>query len=91
MSILFINDEIMSTSVKRTISFSDTTLEALIKSVPKSKRSKFVDNAVIYALHQLARKKALEAVENFKRIRPDGRSVVETLRDIRKEESDKFA
>lgn len=81
----------MPTSVKRTISFTNTTIEALTESVPKSKRSKFVDNAVIQALQQLAKQKALDALENFQRFPAGDKSVVETLREIRQSESDKIS
>ena len=74
-------------SKKRTIFLSETTLEALEELVPKAKMSKFVDNVVIEALRQLAKERALDALEHFDKLEAGGKSVVDTLRDIRREEA----
>ena len=72
--------------VKRTISFSDTTLHKLEKFVPRSQRSRFVDHAVAEALQQEAKLKALEVLENMPKMQNKGSSVVEALREIRQTE-----
>lgn len=77
-------------SVKRTISFSASTLERLDSAVPKSKRSRFIDEAVTEALLQVAKEQALEALANFPKIKSGDKDVVETLREIRAQESSKY-
>lgn len=77
----------MSTHVKRTISFSDSTLLHLEDLVPKSKRSRFVDQAVSDALLQIAKEQALDNLSNFARTTASGKNVVDTLADIRQTES----
>jgi hypothetical protein len=74
-------------AIKRTISFAEDTLESLEQLVPKYKRSSFVNSAVVDALRQRAKEKA---IENFPRVKGDGKPVVEILQDIRQQESDKF-
>ena len=74
-------------AVKRTISFAEDTLENLEQLVPKSKRSSFVNSAVVDALRQVAKEKAVDVLENFVRVEAGGKPVVETLREIRQQES----
>ncbi len=76
--------------VKRVISFSEETLEALKERVPKSQRSKFVNSAVVSALRQVAKEKAIDALENHQKTDSSGDSVVETLREIRSKESNRL-
>ncbi len=77
-------------SAKRTISFSETTLETLDELVPKSKRSRFIDRAVVKELQQAAKLKALDALQNMDRFEVTGDSIVETVRKIRQEESERL-
>jgi hypothetical protein len=77
-------------SAKRTISFSEDTLETLDELVPKSKRSRFIDRAVIKELQQVAKQNALDALQNMKKFDVTGDSIVETVRKIRKEESQRL-
>lgn len=76
--------------VETTISFSESTFDALGQVVPKSRMSSFVDHAVVEALRQVAKEKAIEALENFPRVKSSGKPVVETLRDVRKQESSRL-
>lgn len=73
-------------SAKRTISFSEDTLETLDELVPRSKRSRFIDRAVIKELQQVAKQQALDVLQNMKKFDVTGDSIVETIRKIRKEE-----
>lgn len=79
------NGVIMST--KRTFSFSERNLEQLEQLVPRSSRSRFVDSALARAIEQATKEKALEVLEGFQRVEVSGSSVVETQREIRKNES----
>ncbi len=78
-------------SVKRSITFDETTSEKLDDLVPKSRRSKFVDRAVNDALKKVAKQKAIDALENAQKISSTGKSVVESLQNIRKTESERLA
>ena len=77
-------------SAKRTISFSEHTLETLDELVPKSKRSRFIDRAVVKALQKVAKQHALDTLQNMKKYEVTGDSVVETVRQIRKDESQRL-
>ena len=60
----------------------------ILENIPKNERSIFVTNAIFAAAKQEAKLEALEAINNFPRFkRGDTPSVVETLRQIRKEAS----
>jgi metal-responsive CopG/Arc/MetJ family transcriptional regulator len=73
-------------SAKRTISFSEDTFETLDELVPRSKRSRFIDRAVIKELQQVAKQQALDVLQNTKKFDVTADSIVETIRKIRKEE-----
>ncbi len=77
-------------SVKRTISFSEATLEKLEDLVPKYKRSSFVDDAVIHALQQVAKEKALNLLEKSEKMDASGPSTVEAQRETREIESERL-
>lgn len=77
-------------SAKRTISFSEDTLDTLDELIPRSKRSRFVDRAVVKELQQAAKKQALDALRNIKRFDIQGDSVVDTVRTIRQTESQRL-
>ncbi len=77
-------------STKRTFSFSKQNLDQLEQLVPKSKRSRFVDSALAKAIEQATKEKALEVLESFQRVESSGNSVVETLREIRQNESERL-
>ena len=80
----------MSVSIENDISFADATLKALKDNIPVSQRSEFVNRAIIKALNDLKKEKALLALESFRKQYPDGKPVVETLREIRQQEVDKL-
>ena len=73
---------------KRTFSLSEDNVIQLEALVPKSKRSRFVDNAVAKAIEQATKEQAVEALKNFKRFEIKGKGVVETIREIRQSEVD---
>ena len=77
-------------SAKRTISFSEDTLNTLDELIPKSKRSRFVDRAVVKELQQAAKQQALDALRNIKRFDVQGESIVDTVRSIRQSESQRL-
>ena len=58
----------------------------ILEHIPKNERSEFVTNAIFEAARQETRLQAIEAIKNFPRYRRDDLpSVIETLRNIRKE------
>ena len=73
---------------KRTFSLSEDNIMQLEALVPKSKRSRFVDNAVANAIKQATKEQALEAIKNFPRITVKGQSSVAMVREIRQNEVD---
>jgi hypothetical protein len=73
-------------STRKHITFSDTTAEILDK-IPKAERSGFVENAVAKALRLRAKITALKMLDEADKISNEGKSIVETLRDIREQES----
>lgn len=77
-------------SVRKTISFSESTSQALDDLVPKDKRSEFIERAVGEALQQVAKERALDALESCNKMQATGLSVVEALRKVRQEESDRL-
>ncbi len=74
-------------TIKRSITFTNTTSNSLDSLIPKSNRSRFVDGAVTEALKKIAKQRALEILENVVKMSANGPSVVETLQEIRQSES----
>lgn len=81
---------VITMPTQQTILFPDTTLKSLEQLVPESKRSEFINNAILDALQQISKEKAIKALEKFPRAKGTGKSVVETLQEIRQQESDKL-
>ena len=77
--------------IKKTYSFSEENIEQLEQLVPKSKRSRFLDSALARAIEEETKANALKALEAFKRIKTNGDSVTETLRQIRQNESSRLS
>lgn len=77
--------------VKKTYSFSEENIEQLEQLVPESKRSRFLDSALARAIEEETKANALKALEAFKRIKTNGDSVTETLRQIRQNESSRLS
>jgi hypothetical protein len=77
-------------SAKRTISFSEDTLETLDELVPKFKRSRFIDRAVIKEIQKVAKQQTLDALQNMKKFDVTGNSIVEIIRKIRKIRKEEF-
>lgn len=73
---------------KRTFSLSEDNIVQLEALVPKSKRSRFVDSAVAEAIKQATKEQAVEALKNFKKFEIKGKSIVETIREVRQSEVD---
>ena len=70
-----------------TILVPDTTLKTLEQLVPESKRSEFINVAIIQALQQISKEKTIEALEKFPRVKGTGKPVVETLQEIRQQKN----
>lgn len=84
-------DVIGSRKERATYSLDPALMAELEKAVPKSKRSAFVEDAIGVALRRLERRRAVEAVQNFKAYPLQGQGAVETLRDIRKMRGEQLA
>lgn len=77
-------------SIKKTYSFSEENITQLEQLVPKSKRSRFLDSALARAIEEEVKISALKTLESFKRIKTEGDSVTETLRQIRQNEANRL-
>ena len=78
-------------SIKKTYSFSEENIEKLEQLIPKSKRSRFLDSSLARAIEEETKANALKEIEAFKRIKTNGDSVTEILRQIRQNESDRLS
>lgn len=65
--------------------------DELEDTIPASKRSQFVEQAIADALLKEARRRAVESLQTMKVYDPDGRDSVEVLRRIRRERADYIA
>jgi hypothetical protein len=76
---------------RATFSIDSTIKKRLERTVPKSKRSSFVEGAIAEALKDVAKQEALKAIREFKPYPLRGPGVVETLRQIRTEREEQLA
>ena len=76
--------------IQTTVSFPETTFEELQRLIPESKRSDFINHVIIEALQQIAKERAIDALERAQIDEPIGDDSVETLRKIRQEESERL-
>ena len=76
--------------IQTIISFPETTFEELKRLVPETKRSDFINNAIVDALQQISKERAIDALQKSQIDAPVKKSSVEILRDIRKEESERL-
>lgn len=74
-----------------TFSIDANVKEQLERTVPKSKRSGFVEDLIAQALKEVAIQDALKAIREFKPYPLKGPGVVETLRQIRAERAEQLA
>lgn len=74
-------------TVKKTFSLPADTMQTLEWLVPKSKRSRFVNHALSEAIKKLKKQQSMQAIEHFKAVKTTWKSVTETLRNIRDNES----
>ena len=81
---------VVTMSTQSTVFIPDTTFKSLEQLVPEPKRLAFINNAIIEALQQISKERAIDALANFPRVKGTGKSVVETLQEIRQQESDKL-
>lgn len=82
---------VTGTRERATFSLDPETKARLERAVPKRQRSRFVEEAIEAALREEDRRQAIEAIRNFPRVKVKDGSVVETLREIRRERSDYLA
>ncbi len=75
---------------RATYSIDPGLMKELARSVPKSKRSAFVEEAIEAALQQLKRRNAVAAIRSFKPYPLKGPDSVETLREIRQSRGDQL-
>lgn len=77
------------TAIKERAAFtlSEAVKAELERAVPKSKRSKFVEQAIADALLAKARRKAIEMIKTAPRFSAGGQDSVAVLRRIREERS----
>ena len=74
-----------------TFSIDAAVKDQLERAVPKSKRSRFVEDVIAQALKDAARQDALKFLREFKPYPAKGLDSVETLRQIRAERADYLA
>lgn len=74
-----------------TFSIDPSVKEQLERTVPKSKRSSFVEDLIAQALKDAAIQDALKAIREFKPYPLKGPGVVETLQQIRVERGEQLA
>lgn len=77
--------------VKKTYSFSEENIARLEHLIPKSKRSRFINSALTKAIAEQTKTNALKMLEDFERIQADGKSITETLREVRQSESNRLS
>lgn len=76
---------------RATFSIDPAVKERLERTVPKSKRSSFVEDAIAEALKEAAIQDAVKAIREFKPYPLKGSGVVETLRQVRTERAEQLA
>jgi hypothetical protein len=76
---------------RATFTLDPAVKDELEREIPKSERSGFVQGAIVGALKEVRRQKALKAIREFKRYPLKGPGVVETLREIRSERDEQLA
>ena len=81
---------VFAMTTKRTFSLPDDTLEQFEALVPKSKRSRFVNAALISALQQKAKEQALLALEQMSKPAITGEDIVKTIQQNRQESADRL-
>jgi hypothetical protein len=79
------------TKERVTFSIDVGVKEQLERTVPKSKRSSFVEEVLAQALKEMAIRDALKAIREFKPYPLKGPGVVETLRQTRAERAAQLA
>ena len=70
---------------RATFSIDSTIKQTLESEVPKSKRSRFVEEAIAKALKDAAKERALKMIRDFKPISTGGEDSTDVLRRIRLE------
>ena len=70
---------------RATFSIDSTIKETLESQVPKSKRSRFVEEAIAKALKDAAKERALKMIRDFKPISTGGEDSTDVLRRVRLE------
>ena len=70
---------------RATFTLAPSVKSRLEQQIPKSERSRFVEEAVDKALKQAAKEEALKAIREFKRFPSSGENSTEVLRRIRGE------
>ncbi|MDQ6436981.1 hypothetical protein RB623_23265 [Mesorhizobium sp. LHD-90] len=76
---------------RATFSIARDVKRRLERSVPKSKRSGFVEDAIEQALRGVKKREALAAIRDFKPYPLKGPGAVETLREIRTRRDEELA
>lgn len=77
-------------SNQTTVSFTKTTFQELQRLIPEPERSNFINNAIINALQQLSKERAIDTLESSQIEAPIKKPSVEILREIRQEESERL-
>lgn len=70
---------------RATFSIDSGVKETLESQVPKSKRSRFVEEAIAKALRDAAKERALKMLREFKPVSTGGENSTDVLRRIRQE------
>jgi hypothetical protein len=76
---------------RATFTLDPAVKDELEREIPKSERSGFVQDAIVGALKEVRRQKALKTIREFRRYPLKGPGVVETLRQIRSERDEQLA
>jgi predicted phosphatase len=76
---------------RMTFSIDVSVKDQLERTIPKSKRSRFVEAVIAKALNDAAALDALQAIREFKPYPLKGPGVVEALRQIRAERAEQLA
>jgi benzoyl-CoA reductase/2-hydroxyglutaryl-CoA dehydratase subunit BcrC/BadD/HgdB len=76
---------------RATFSIASDVKRQLELTVPKTKRSSFVEDAIDRALRDVKKREALTAIRDFKPYPLKGPGVVETLREIRTQRDEELA
>jgi hypothetical protein len=76
---------------RATFSIAAALKRRLELTVPKNKRSSFVEDAIDQALRDIKKREALTAIRDFKPYPLKGPDVVETLQEIRTQREEELA